>query len=127
MLRREAVEAVGGLDEAFQPAWFEDVDLCRRLRSAGWRVLHVPDARVVHRGGVAMQALGLRNFSRAWYRNLLRYVRKHHGLLSSLCCRGLIVSGMALRVVAVLLRGRVAEARAYGRVALDALGVGDPA
>ncbi len=124
MLRREAVEGVGGLDEGFHPAWFEDVDLCRRLRSAGWRILHVPAAVFTHRGGEAMRALGLHAFSRAWYRNLLRDVRKHQGPLAALCCRGLIVSGMALRMVAVLLRGRPAEAGAYGRVALDALGVG---
>lgn len=124
MVRREALDAVGGLDESFYPAWFEDVDLCRRLRSDGWRILYVPDAVFTHHGGQAMRTLGLGAFSRAWYRNLLHYVRKHHGRVAALSCRGLIVSGMSLRMAAVLLRGHPAEARAYGRVALDALGVG---
>jgi N-acetylglucosaminyl-diphospho-decaprenol L-rhamnosyltransferase len=46
-VRRDAFDAVGGFD----PAYFmfvEDVDLCARLREAGWRVVFTPVAEVVH-------------------------------------------------------------------------------
>lgn len=49
LVRREAFEAVGGFDEAFF-MYFEDVDLGRRLRSAGWENHYVPGAEVVHMG-----------------------------------------------------------------------------
>jgi GT2 family glycosyltransferase len=122
MVKREAVAALGGMDERFFPAWFEDVDLCRRLRSAGWRLLFVPDARVIHEGGLAMRRLGLSAFSRAWYRNLQRYVFKHGGFWPLLACKALIASGMVLRIGAVLAAGRPHEAAAYARVLVEAIG-----
>lgn len=42
---------LGGFDERFRPAYFEDVDLCRAAQTRGLRVRHVPAARVVHFGG----------------------------------------------------------------------------
>jgi N-acetylglucosaminyl-diphospho-decaprenol L-rhamnosyltransferase len=50
LVRREAFEAVGGFDESFF-CYFEDVDLCFRLRLLGWRILQSPDAVVAHVGG----------------------------------------------------------------------------
>jgi exopolysaccharide biosynthesis polyprenyl glycosylphosphotransferase len=47
MLRREAVEQVGAMDERFF-LYFEDVDLCRRMAEGGWGVHYVPDAPFVH-------------------------------------------------------------------------------
>jgi GT2 family glycosyltransferase len=52
LVRREAFEAVGGFDARYF-CFFEDVDLCFRLRLAGWRVLQTPDAIVEHVGGGA--------------------------------------------------------------------------
>jgi N-acetylglucosaminyl-diphospho-decaprenol L-rhamnosyltransferase len=47
LVRREAIEQVGGLDERFF-MYFEEVDWCWRMRRAGWRVRYQPAARVVH-------------------------------------------------------------------------------
>jgi GT2 family glycosyltransferase len=38
LVRREAFAAVGGFDERFVPAWYEDVDFCRSLRNKGWKI-----------------------------------------------------------------------------------------
>lgn len=48
LVRREAWDAVGGMDERFYPAYFEDVDLCLRLRHAGWESWFEPEAKVLH-------------------------------------------------------------------------------
>ena len=116
LVRREAFDAIGGFDAGFHPAWFEDVDFCRRLADAGWRLRYVADARVVHEGGVAMRALGIGTFSSIWYRNLLRYVSKHGTRAARLLIRPLLIVGMLLRIAISLARGRVADARAYARV-----------
>jgi len=50
LVRREAFEAVGGFDSRYF-CYFEDVDLCFRLRLLGHRVLQTPDAVVAHVGG----------------------------------------------------------------------------
>ncbi|MCU1425262.1 MAG: glycosyltransferase family 2 protein [Microbacteriaceae bacterium] len=49
LVRREAFEAVGGFDDAFF-MYFEDVDLGRRLASAGWSSLYVTSATALHHG-----------------------------------------------------------------------------
>ncbi len=51
-VRRQAFEAVGGVDESFF-MYFEDADLCYRLRLCGWEVHFTPAATVVHVGGAS--------------------------------------------------------------------------
>lgn len=48
VIRREIFEMVGGFDEFYYPAYFEDVDLALRVRRAGWLVMFEPDAVVTH-------------------------------------------------------------------------------
>lgn len=120
MVRRTAFDAIGGFDERFTPAWFEDVDFCRRLRAAGWRILLEPRARVIHDGGVAKRALGPEAFSRIWYRNLTRYVRKHHGVVGRAAVRIALSIGLPLRALAWLVAGRRSEARACLQAVADA-------
>jgi GT2 family glycosyltransferase len=51
LLKREAIESIGELfDEQF-PIFFNDVDLCWRLKKAGWQIWYLPEAQVVHYGG----------------------------------------------------------------------------
>jgi GT2 family glycosyltransferase len=47
-LRRDVFEAVGGLDEANLAVAFNDIDLCLRIREAGWRILWTPFAELYH-------------------------------------------------------------------------------
>ncbi len=78
MLRRKAWEEIGGFDADFHPAWFEDVDFCRRLLEAGWKIVYLPRLEVFHKGGSSLEHLGYPRFLRCYYGNLLRYWRKHH-------------------------------------------------
>ena len=55
LARRTAVEAVGGFDERYFLYW-EDADLCRRLRARGYTTRYVPDGRVMHIGGRSSQS-----------------------------------------------------------------------
>ena len=52
LLRREALDDVGLLDEGYF-MYVEDVDLCTRLRLRGWQVLFSPELEVVHQIGVS--------------------------------------------------------------------------
>ena len=47
LFRREAFEAVGGFDEGYF-LYYEDVDICRRLRSKGFEVVFNPGAEIIH-------------------------------------------------------------------------------
>jgi len=77
LVRRDAFDRVGGFDERFFLYW-EDADLCRRLRGAGWRVRYQPAARVVHLVGRSSRtnaSLAIRAFHRSAY---LYYVTHVH-------------------------------------------------
>ena len=78
LIRRAAWESVGGLDDAFYPAYYGDVDLCFRLRERGWRVLVEPRAHVRHVGG-ASTALGFRQFLTLNLRE--RFIKRHEAAL----------------------------------------------
>jgi len=52
LARREAIVAAGGFDERYFLYW-EDADLCRRLRTRGYEVRYVPGATAVHRVGLS--------------------------------------------------------------------------
>jgi GT2 family glycosyltransferase len=116
MIRRDAYEEVAGFDEQFFPAWYEDVDFCRRVNAKGWDVFFIPAAKFVHAGGYSAAALGSARFVRAYYQNQLRYAKKHFGAIESLAVRLSVATGMIGRMVA-----QPGHAGAYGRALLGAL------
>lgn len=122
LLRRSALEQVGLLDEQFHPLWFEDVDLCRRLRRAGFEIRYCPQSRAIHTGAHSLELMPEAQVQQYWYRNLLRYFAKHHGMVETALLRLAVASGMLIRLVAVAVarppRGtaRGEAARAYWTV-----------
>jgi N-acetylglucosaminyl-diphospho-decaprenol L-rhamnosyltransferase len=82
MVRREVLESVGGFDERFF-LYFEEVDLCLRIKEAGWEIWYVPESRVMHvRGqstGVTALDRGPKRLPAYWYESRRRYFVKHHG------------------------------------------------
>jgi GT2 family glycosyltransferase len=52
-VRRDLWERLGGFDQRFAPAYYEDTDLCFQLREIGFRVMFQPLSRVVHLEGVS--------------------------------------------------------------------------
>jgi GT2 family glycosyltransferase len=127
MFRRDVWQAVGGFDEGFFPLWFEDVDFCRRVRDAGFRIFYLPNVTAMHLGGHAVSRIPLGGKTLYWYRSLLRYsIRHFHPAGRMLTCLS-VVAGSALRLVAGGKAHRSPEMlRAYGvvvRLALRSLWV----
>lgn len=104
VLRRSALESLGGLDDAFYPAWFEDVDLARRLAGSGQRLLYWPAARFRHALGGTVPALGYGPFLWIYNRNLMRYLGKHHGQRWRRAAVPALVAGALLRLVLLPVR-----------------------
>jgi GT2 family glycosyltransferase len=103
-LRRDVVLSIGGLDAGFWPAWFEDVDLARRLAAAGHRLLYWPAARFRHGLGATVPRLGYGPFLWIYDRNLVLYLRKHHGAGWAFVARVLLVVGVLIRLLLLPLR-----------------------
>ena len=103
-LRRSALDEVGGLDPRFHPAWFEDVDLAARLAAASRRLLYHPTAVFRHDLGSTVAQLGYGRFLWTYQRNLLRYLRKHHGAGAAALARLVLPGALGLRAALLPLR-----------------------
>ena len=69
MVRRDAFEQVRGFDEAFGLGYYEDDDLCLRLRAYG-RLLVVPAAFVYHKDGLSFGRLKGGAAALSWRRTI---------------------------------------------------------
>jgi len=76
LVRRDAAGAAGLFDENFF-IYFEDLDLCRRIRNLGLELLYDPAVKVVHLGGATTAARKSR--SRLFYRESQLYYYEKHG------------------------------------------------
>jgi GT2 family glycosyltransferase/SAM-dependent methyltransferase/glycosyltransferase involved in cell wall biosynthesis len=74
MVRREAFETLGRFDERFAPAYYEETDLCMRLRGAGLRVVYEPAVAVSH---FEFGSAGTNGAMALQERNRERFVERH--------------------------------------------------
>ncbi|MBN1460648.1 MAG: glycosyltransferase family 2 protein [Armatimonadetes bacterium] len=75
-IRRRALDEVGLFDEDF-PLYFNDVDLCYRLREAGWRIAFEPAAKVLHHHGQSTWQVRPAAVLES-HRSLRHFYRKHY-------------------------------------------------
>jgi hypothetical protein len=103
LARREALDAVGLFDEGFY-FYFEDVDLCYRLKKAGWQLVYFPDAQVTHYGSASFKKLLRSRQNAMCLAGLIRYFRKHSSPGRFLLFRLTLALTLCLRMpVAILL------------------------
>lgn len=88
MTRKAVFDSIGSLDETMF-MFFEDNDLCLRMRMSGWKVMYFPHTTVTHVGGKSAeknpQAGG------AYYDSLELFYHKHYGCLPALFIRFLLI------------------------------------
>lgn len=76
-VRRGVLDRVGGFDEGFF-MYSEELDWCKRIKSAGWKIVYLPEAKVIHHAGKSSeQAVAARHIN--FQTSKVRYFRKHHG------------------------------------------------
>ena len=81
-LRARLLREVGPLPEDYF-FFLEETDWCLRVRSAGWRVVHLPAALVVHLSGGSSKRRSPAPTRIEYHRSLYRFFRKHHGPLAT--------------------------------------------
>jgi GT2 family glycosyltransferase len=126
LVRREAWEAVGPLDEEFF-AYFEDADWCVRAVRGGRRLLHCPRATALHRGGAStgggspLQAYLLA-------RGRVLFARRHNPLpvRALVFWPWMLLLRLPLDCLRALAGARAGAARAYLRGAWDGVRGGAP-
>jgi hypothetical protein len=116
LVRRDLFDRLGGFDERFF-LYYEEVDLCRRIHAAGYRVQYWPELRVQHIGGVSARTVAGATIARSgsqltlWRaRSGLLYYRKNHGWLTAWAVNRLERGWHALRGWRAALRGQADKA-----------------
>ena len=97
MVRRSLLQQLGGLDEAFF-MYFEDVDLCRRLRQQGHRVRHLAEAEIVHLIGRS-SGRDRDRLQLVWEFSRIRYIEKHFSPVKRWLMKGWIEVSTGWRLV----------------------------
>jgi hypothetical protein len=105
MVRREAFNTVGLLDEALF-MYGDDVDWCRRAWKAGWDVVFFPGAWAIHDRGSITAPYPVR-FAAAQQKSILYYWSKHHRIFGVLGIRGIMLVHHLLRYTLAVLSGLV--------------------
>ncbi|MCF8127339.1 MAG: glycosyltransferase [Deltaproteobacteria bacterium] len=75
LVRRDAINSVGPLDERFFMYW-EDADWCRRMWRKGWKVIYFPEASMIHHVGVSSESNIFRSVLE-FHRSIYRLFDKH--------------------------------------------------
>lgn len=97
LLRRGVFDQVGGFDESYF-MYSEETDWCWRLRQAGWEIVYVPTATVMHIGGGSSEARSAESYTQL-YLSKLQYFYKVHGKLKAELLRGLFIVVALVRIV----------------------------
>ncbi len=108
LVRREAVDSIGGFDEEFF-LMSEEVDWCYRFHQAGWKVLFYPDAEAYHVVGASLNPARFKDVVRGH----LQFLRKHRGTRVADRARRVMLWG--LRARGLMFRGD--RGRAYRETA----------
>ncbi len=128
LVRREAIDRVGMMDERFF-MYAEETDWCYRFRKNGWEVLYAPVGRIIHFGGQSASQKPVAMIVQLRL-SILQFIKKHRGWPAHLAARFLVALFFAVRLPAwfVVFFSRPAQRReaavkvqAYSAGIMDAL------
>jgi len=101
MVRRAVLDQVGLLDESYF-MYSEEVDLCLRIRQAGWSIHWIPAAQIIHYGAQSSNQIPERMFLQL-HRSKVLYLRKHAGRLTAIAYKGLLATAALARIAGAFL------------------------
>jgi N-acetylglucosaminyl-diphospho-decaprenol L-rhamnosyltransferase len=129
MLRRAVYEQIGGLDERYV-MFSEEMDFCKRAKDAGWRVVFVGTAQIIHHGGKSTEQVTA-NKHIYFQESKLRYFKKFHGAAVTTRLRWFLLANYAFQIAVETTKWllghkrplRAERIRAYSNVLRDGLKV----
>jgi GT2 family glycosyltransferase len=113
MLRREALDQVGNFDEDYF-MYGEDLDLCFRLKAAGWRIMYLPTAVVLHIKGQSSQQRS-NAMLRAFHRSMWIFFKKHYRQRTPAAAVVMIRLGIELRSLGLQLTNALRRQKRVSR------------
>ena len=96
LVRKEAIDKIGGMDERYF-IYSEEVDWCYRFKKSGWKILFTPEPEIIHYGGQTTKQT-VEKFKLQYYGSKLIFMRLHKSTLEFLFTRFLIALFLFLRI-----------------------------
>nr|MBN1230094.1 glycosyltransferase family 2 protein [Anaerolineae bacterium] len=118
LVRREAFEVVKGFDEAFF-MYFEEIDLQKRIKEAGWEIVYYPPARIIHYGGKSSDQVVARRHI-YFQSSKVRYFSKHHGQLIGMLVWTFIMLSYLWQLILEMIKWAIGHKRAMRKERLRA-------
>jgi GT2 family glycosyltransferase len=113
LVPHKVIQQVGALDESFF-MYSEEMDWCHRIRQAGWKVVYLPEAQVIHYGGKSSDQVAAQRHI-YFQTSKVRYFRKHHGALTAGVLRVALLAMYAGQLVLEAAKGVLGHKRALRR------------
>jgi N-acetylglucosaminyl-diphospho-decaprenol L-rhamnosyltransferase len=114
LMRREAIEDIGGFDESFF-MYVEDLEWGYRARTRGWETWFTPDALVVHVGNASGEQRYGASRTATWLANTYRFYARHHGPIGTAAYRSANALGATLVAGRAALHGERDRAKYWSR------------
>jgi GT2 family glycosyltransferase len=118
MARRSVYEQIGGLDEEFF-MFSEELDWCKRAKDAGWRVVYVGAAQIIHHGGKSTEQIASRKHI-YFHQSKLRYFRKNYGWVVAQILRIFLLLNYVWQIFLEGAKGLLGQKRALRRERIQA-------
>ena len=101
LIRKEAIESVGLLDESFF-MYGEDIDYCYRIKNDGWKIVYYGKAEIIHYKGASSKKQKYKliyEFHRAMY----IFYKKHYAQIYNTLLNILVYIGILIQLIIKLL------------------------
>ena len=103
MIKRTIIDHIGAMDERFF-MYYEEVDLCYKVKQAGWRVVFMPEVAIIHLGGQSSGQIPVKKQMMA-ITSLLKFFRKHRGKSITAVFNCIFKPAIILRAICDLIVG----------------------
>jgi GT2 family glycosyltransferase len=107
LVRKGIIDKLGAFDPKYY-MFFDEVDLCFRIKKAGWKIIFDPASSVMHHGGTAVKKWSPLRLSRVWTASRNYFFKKHYGDIALLAlylidiAKALIVLLLLLAIFAII-------------------------
>ncbi|AFH59680.1 glycosyltransferase family 2 protein [Paenibacillus caseinilyticus] len=109
MVRKEAIERVGMLDEEFF-MYGEDIDWCYRIKQAGWGIYYYPRTQIIHYKGASSRRKPFKIIYE-FHRAMFLFHKKHFQRKYSFVTNGLVYAGISIKLILSILMNRFGSVR----------------
>ena len=97
LIPRKIIEKIGLFDERFI-LFSDEIDLCKRIKQAGWKVLFSPSVEIIHHGRMTVDMM-ITESNRHYWESKIKYFKKHHGQFQAFIVRIVNLAGITLRIL----------------------------